>query len=111
MAAAEALALYLTYSRGSMAGLVAGVAVIGLLRYRKLLLAGAVAAALLIFLPQTKYIAFCRRYPAPGSATLMRLGEYKDALAFDCPLSVAGVGFAPAHPTPTCMWACRTSTC
>ena len=34
------LALYLTYSRGSMAGLVAGLAIIGLLRYRKLLLAG-----------------------------------------------------------------------
>ena len=36
----ELLALYLTYSRGSLVGLAAGLLVIGLLRYRKLLLAG-----------------------------------------------------------------------
>ncbi len=93
---AEMLALYLTYSRGSMAGLVAGLAVIGLLRYRKLLLAGAVAAALLIFLPQTQaYIArFVEGIQLQDRATLMRLGEYKDALALIARYPWLGVGFA-----------------
>jgi polysaccharide biosynthesis protein PslJ len=93
---AEMLALYLTYSRGSMAGLVAGLAVIGLLRYRKLLLAGAVAAALLIFLPQTQaYIArFVEGILLQDRATLMRLGEYKDALALIARYPWLGVGFA-----------------
>ncbi len=94
--AAEALALYLTYSRGSMAGLVAGVAVIGLLRYRKLLLAGAVAAALLIFLPQTQayIVRFVEGIQLQDRATLMRLGEYKDALALIARYPWLGVGFA-----------------
>jgi polysaccharide biosynthesis protein PslJ len=93
---AEMLALYLTYSRGSMAGLVAGLAVIGLLRYRKLLLAGAVAAALLIFMPQTQaYIArLVEGILLQDRATLMRLGEYKDALALIARYPWLGVGFA-----------------
>lgn len=93
---AEVLALYLTYSRGSMAGLVAGLAIIGLLRYRKLLLAGVVAAGLLIFLPQTQayIVRFVEGIQLQDRATLMRLGEYKDALALIARYPWLGVGFA-----------------
>lgn len=95
-AGAEMLALYLTYSRGSMAGLFVGLAVIGLLRYRKLLLLGAAAASLLIFLPQTQaYIVhFIEGVQLQDRATLMRLGEYKDALALIARYPWLGVGFA-----------------
>ncbi len=92
----ELLALYLTYSRGSLVGLAAGLLVIGLLRYRKLLVAAAIGAALLLLLPQTQaYVArFIEGIQLQDRATLMRLGEYKDALALISRYPVLGVGFA-----------------
>jgi O-antigen ligase len=91
----DLLALYLTHSRGSMAGLAAGLLVIGVLRYRKLLLVGAIAAGLLLFLPQTQtYVAhFVEGLRLQDRATLMRLGEYKDALALIGRYPWFGVGF------------------
>ncbi len=91
----EFLALYLTYSRGSLVGLVAGIAVIGVLRYRKLLLAGGVGAALLLLLPPAQaYVAhFIEGIQLQDRATLMRLGEYKDALSLINRYPVLGVGF------------------
>ena len=93
--ALDLLALYLTHSRGSMAGLAAGLLVIGVLRYRKLLLVGAIAAVLLLFLPQTQeYVAhFVEGVRLQDRATLMRLGEYKDALALIGRYPWFGVGF------------------
>ncbi len=92
----ELLALYLTYSRGSLVGLAAGLLVIGVLRYRKLLLVGAVGAALLLLLPPAQaYVAhFIEGIQLQDRATLMRLGEYKDALALISRYPVLGVGFA-----------------
>lgn len=91
----EFLALYLTYSRGSLVGLVAGIAVIGVLRYRKLLVAGGVGAALLLLLPPAQaYVAhFIEGIQLQDRATLMRLGEYKDALSLINRYPVLGVGF------------------
>lgn len=93
---AELLALYLTYSRGSLVGLAAGLVVIGLLRYRKLLLAGAAGVALLLLLPPAQaYVAhFIEGIQLQDQATLMRLGEYKDALALIGRYPWFGVGFA-----------------
>ena len=92
----ELLALYLTYSRGSLLGLAAGLLLIGLLRYRRLLLVGAVGAALLLLLPPAQaYVAhFVEGIQLQDRATLMRLGEYKDALALIGRYPWFGVGFA-----------------
>ncbi len=92
----ELLALYLTYSRGSLVGLAAGLLVVGLLRYRKLLLAAAIGAALLLLLPQAQeyVVHFIEGIRLQDRATLMRLGEYKDALALISRYPVLGVGFA-----------------
>ncbi|MGE5603742.1 MAG: O-antigen ligase family protein [Nitrososphaerales archaeon] len=92
----EALALYLTYSRGSLAGLAVGLLVIGLLRYRKLLLLALAAGALLLLLPQAQayVLHFVEGIQLQDRATLMRLGEYKDALALIARYPWFGVGFA-----------------
>lgn len=94
--AVEFLALYLTYSRGSLVGLAAGLLVIGLLRYRKLLLLAIVGAALMLLLPQAQaYVTrFVEGIQLQDRATLMRLGEYKDALALISRYPWFGVGFA-----------------
>jgi O-antigen ligase len=94
--AVDLLALYLTYSRGSLVGLAAGVFVIGLLRYRKLLAAAVVAGVLLLFLPPAQaYVThLIEGIQLQDRATLMRLGEYKDALALISRYPWLGVGFA-----------------
>jgi len=91
----EVLALYLTYSRSSLAGLAAGLVVIGLLRYRRLLLYVLVGAALLLLLPPAQaYVAhFIEGVQLQDRATLMRLGEYKDAFALIGRYPWFGVGF------------------
>jgi len=92
----EMLALYLTYSRGSLVGLAVGLLVIGVLRYRKLLPLALVGGLLLLLLPQTQaYVArFVEGIQLQDRATLMRLGEYKDALALIRRYPWFGVGFA-----------------
>lgn len=92
----EMLALYLTYSRGSLVGLAVGLLVIGVLRYRKLLPMAVVGALLLLLLPQTQaYVArFVEGIQLQDRATLMRLGEYRDALALISRYPWFGVGFA-----------------
>jgi len=94
--AVEMLALYLTYSRGSLVGLAVGLLVIGVLRYRKLLPLALVGGLLLLLLPQTQaYVArFIEGIQLQDRATLMRLGEYKDALALIRRYPWFGVGFA-----------------
>lgn len=93
---AELLALYLTYSRGSLVGLAAALVVIGLLRYRKLLLLAAAGAALLLLLPPAQaYVAhFIEGIQLQDRATQMRIGEYRDALALISRYPWFGVGFA-----------------
>lgn len=48
------LTLYLTFSRGSLLGVVAGLGIISLLRYRKLVWAMIAVAAVVVLLPQTQ---------------------------------------------------------
>ena len=95
MLGVQLLALYLTYSRGSLVGLAAGLLLVGLLRYRRLLLVGLAGAALLLLLPQAQaYVAhFIEGVQLQDRATLMRLGEYKDALALIGRYPWFGVGF------------------
>jgi O-antigen ligase len=92
----DIIALYLTYSRGSLVGLAAGVLVVGVLRYRKLLLVGIAGVALLLLLPPAQaYVAhFIEGIQIQDRATLMRMGEYKDALALIARYPWFGVGFS-----------------
>jgi len=95
MAVADALCLYLTYSRGSMAGLAVGLGLLALVRYRKLLIAMVAGGLLLLLLPQAQdYVQhFVEGIRFQDLATLMRLGEYKDALALISRHPWIGVGF------------------
>jgi O-antigen ligase len=91
-----ALCLYLTYSRGSLFGLAVGLFVVGVLRYRKLLVLMAVVACVALLLPQTQaYIAhFIEGIRGEDLATQMRFGEYKDAFTLISRYPWIGVGFA-----------------
>jgi hypothetical protein len=95
MVVVDAFCLYLTYSRGSMAGLAAGLAVLALVKYRKLIPVMIVAAALLMLLPQAQaYVQhFVEGILTQDLATQMRLGEYKDAFILIGRHPWIGVGF------------------
>jgi O-antigen ligase len=90
-----ALCLYLTYSRGSLLGVIAGLGAISLLRYRKLLWAMLLVAALLFILPQTQlYVErLIEGLRGEDLATQMRFGEYKDAFDLISRYPLTGVGF------------------
>ena len=90
-----ALCLLLTYSRGSMIGLVAGLALAGVLRYRKILLVLGIMAAVALILPPTQvYVArLIEGLQGQDLATQMRFGEYKDALTLIGRYPVSGIGF------------------
>jgi hypothetical protein len=101
MVLVDALCLYLTYSRGSMAGLAAGLGVLALVKYRRLIPAMALAAVLLLLLPQAQdYVQhFVEGIQLQDLATLMRLGEYKDALILISRHPWIGVGFVGTPET------------
>ena len=96
MLGAEALCLYLTYSRSSMMGFAVVLLLLALLRYRRLLLVGLVGAVLLLLLPQTQdYIVhFIEGIRGQDLATQMRFGEYKDAFILIGRHPWLGVGFS-----------------
>jgi O-antigen ligase len=96
-----ALALLLSFSRGSFVGVGVALGVLGVVRYRKLLLIMFVALALVLILPQTQgYVThFFDGLQVLGDAqggdlsTQMRVGEYTDALILIQRYPVFGVGF------------------
>jgi len=92
----DVLALYLTYSRSSLLGLLVGILVIGLLRYRRWLVYGVAGVALLLLLPpaQSYVTHLVEGLMLQDQATLMRLGEYKDALSLISRYPWFGVGFS-----------------
>jgi hypothetical protein len=95
MMATATLALYLTYSRSALLGLGAALALLALLKYRRLIWVGLAGLALLLFLPQTQeYMArLLEGFAGQDLATQMRFGEYKDALTLIARYPVFGVGF------------------
>ena len=95
MVGVEALCLYLTYSRGSLLGLAAGLGVLALVRYRRLIPLMAVGGLLLLLLPQAQtYVQhLVEGLQAQDLATQMRLGEYKDAFLLIARHPWIGVGF------------------
>lgn len=90
-----ALALYLTFSRSALLGLAAALALLGLLKYRRLIWIGVIGALLLLLLPQTQeYVArLMAGFTGQDLATQMRFGEYKDALELIGRYPLFGVGF------------------
>lgn len=96
MFAVEAMCLYLTYSRSAMIGLAVAVLLVGILRYRRLVLVALVGLALLLILPQAQayVVRFLEGVQGQDLATQMRFGEYKDALELITRYPVFGVGFS-----------------
>jgi polysaccharide biosynthesis protein PslJ len=90
------VALILTFSRGAMVGLAAGLGFIALARYRRLLPYMLVGALLFLLIPATHgYVArFIAGLRGEDLATQMRFGEYADALTLIARYPVFGVGFA-----------------
>jgi O-antigen ligase len=95
MLATMALCLLLTFSRGAFAAIAAIAVFLGALRYRRLLLVIALVAIVILILPQTQeYLQHFRAgILIEDRATLMRLGEYKDALTLISRYPWFGVGF------------------
>jgi hypothetical protein len=89
------LALLLSFSRGSFVGAAVALFALGLLRYRKLLLIGFSALAIIMILPQTQaYVThFFAGVQGQDLATQMRFGEYSDALKLIQRYPILGVGF------------------
>ncbi len=96
--AAVALALFLTASRASFLALGAGMLLIALLRYRRLLPVLLAGGLLFLFLPQTQ--AFIERlsqaFTGADLATQMRIGEWSDSLRLIARYPFFGVGFTGA---------------
>jgi hypothetical protein len=92
------LCLYLTYSRGSMVGLAAALGLLGLVKYRRLLLVLVILGMLLWFLPQTQtYVThLIKGLEGEELSMQMRLGEYKDAIRLVRRYPWLGVGFVGA---------------
>ena len=91
----SALCLLLTFSRGSMVGLALALTLVGILRYRKLLILLAVLVILFLILPVTQVyiIRLWEGLRGEDLATQMRFGEYKDALILISRYPLLGVGF------------------
>lgn len=90
-----ALALLLTASRASFLALLAGLLVIAIARYRRLLPLLALAALLFLVLPQTQdYLdRLVQAFQGADLATQMRLGEWRDSLNLIARYPLVGVGF------------------
>jgi polysaccharide biosynthesis protein PslJ len=95
------LALLLSFSRGSFVGAGVALLVLGVVRYRKLLLIMALALGLILILPQTQSyvtnffegVQVLQDVQAADLSTQMRVGEYSDALKLIQRYPVFGVGF------------------
>ena len=96
-----ALALYLTYSRSALLGLISIIAFLAALKFRRLIPLGAAAALLVLAIPQTRALLLGSGYverllagfAGEDLATQMRFGEYKDALILIGRYPLFGVGF------------------
>ena len=95
MLATAVLALYLTYSRSALLGLASAVALLAVLKYRRLIPLAIGAGLLLLLLPITQeYVArLLEGFSGQDLATQMRFGEYKDALILIERYPLFGVGF------------------
>ncbi len=89
------LCMVLTFSRGSMFGLGCALALLAVVKYRRLLPMLAIAGLLILLLPQTReyVVHFVEGVHFQDLASQMRLGEYKDAFILISRYPLIGVGF------------------
>ncbi len=89
------VALFLTYSRTSMAAFGVGLFLIAVARYRRFIPLMIAAGLLLLLLPQTQaYVErFIDAFTGGDLATQMRIGEYTDSLRLISEYPLFGVGF------------------
>jgi len=96
MLAVMALCLYMTYSRSALSGLVVALLLLGVARYRRLLLVILIMGVIVLLIPQTQ-VGIQRLQEGlrwEDRASRMRLGEYKDAFILISRYPWLGVGFA-----------------
>jgi polysaccharide biosynthesis protein PslJ len=88
--------LILTFSRGALVGLAAGLGFVAVARYRRLIPVMVVALLLLLLLPATQgYVGrFVEGIQGQDLATQMRFGEYRDAVTLIMRYPLFGVGFS-----------------
>lgn len=104
MAAALALATFLTQSRGALGGLMVGTLYVATLRYRKLWwpVAGAAGLVLLLYLAFGVGGQFVTRVTEGiqfrDQANQMRLGEFQNALEIIRRYPIFGIGFGSSGP-------------
>ncbi len=89
------VAMILTFSRGSMAGLLFALLIIGVVRYRRWVPLIILVLIVILVLPQTQgYVQhFSQGVQGEDLATQMRFGEYKDAWILIRRYPLLGVGF------------------
>jgi hypothetical protein len=94
-AMAMGICLFMTYSRASMAGGVAALGLVAVLRYHRLLLPMVLVGLLVLLLPQTQaYIShFVEGIRFQDRSTQMRMGEYRDTFRLLQRYPWLGVGF------------------
>jgi O-antigen ligase len=90
------LCLFLTFSRGAMAGLAVALLLLAVLRYPRLLWIGLLMVVVVAVLPATQFYVQRMFEGLQGQdlATQMRFGEYKDAFILIGRYPWFGVGFA-----------------
>jgi O-antigen ligase len=95
LAVPTATGVLLSLSRASWLGMVAGLALIGVLRYRRILVVGALAAAAVLATPfgQASIARFTSGFSTADPATAFRVGEYANALTLLGRYPLLGIGF------------------
>jgi len=90
------LCMVLTYSRGAFGGMATALLLLGMLRYRRMLLIFLGVMALLLLLPAARPFIdrFVEGVQGQDLATQMRFGEYRDAIMLIGRYPWFGVGFA-----------------
>lgn len=93
--AAVGLALFLTASRAAFLALAAGITLIALIRYRRMLPLLAIGGLIFLVLPQTQaYIdRLLQAFQGADLATQMRIGEWSDSIELIGRYPFFGVGF------------------
>jgi len=85
----------LSLSRASLVGLGAGLLVVGLLRYRRILVLGLLGLLVVLALPvgQDLVVRFVSGFSVADRATAFRVGEYANALTLIQRYPLLGIGF------------------
>jgi hypothetical protein len=95
LALPTAAGVLLSLSRASWAGLAVGLAVIGVLRYRRILVLGLIGGVCLLATPvaQSFIVRFVSGFSTTDPATAFRVGEYLNALTLLGRYPLLGIGF------------------